>query len=179
MYLGYHGVVNGLDTLLDAIKVIQDQGYSDICFELVGDGVSKPQLIARSRELGLHNIQFLDPVPKTQVPRVLNRADALVSIHANALRFGVSANKLFDYMAAAKPIIFSGDTPNDIVQDARCGLSVPRGDSRELAHAIIQLAEISREERQCMGQHGRVYVEQYHDYAVLADHFQQCIEDLG
>ena len=179
MYLGSHGVVNGLDTLLDAIKLIQDQGYSDIYFELVGDGGSKPQLIASSRELGLHNIQFFNPIPKTQVHQALNRADVLVSIHANALRFGVSANKLFDYMASAKPIIFSGDAPNDIVRDARCGLSVPRGDSRELAHAIIRLAQISREERQCMGQRGRVYVEQYHDYAILADHFQQCIEDLG
>lgn len=178
VYLGSLGTANNLDVLLDAMQLVQAQGFPTIQCDLIGDGALKPQLIARSRELGLRNTRFLDPVPRAHVPDALGRADAGVFVSADVLRLGVSARKLFDYMASEKPIIFSGDTPHDIVQAAQCGLSVPFGDPEMLANAIIRLYRMSSVERKAMGQQGRAYVEQHHDHTILAQRLAETLEGL-
>jgi glycosyltransferase involved in cell wall biosynthesis len=178
VFLGSFGLSNNLDTLLDAIRLVQDRGYQNIRFDLIGDGTLKARLVTRSRELALRNTRFHKAVPRTQVPQVLSQADVAVCMSANVLRYGISARKLFDYMASARPIIFSGDTPNDIVQSARCGLSVPLGDAQKLANAIIRLHRMPLEERRAMGQQGRAYVEKHHDHSMLALRLVEMVGEL-
>lgn len=181
MYLGAHGQANALDVLLDAAKVAQDQGHREIEFILVGDGPEKPRLVERAKELGLTNMKFCDPVPKTKVSKTLGEATAAVFV-LNDLplyRYGISLNKLFDYMAAEKPLILAGYPVNNPVKQARCGLTVPPRNPEALAEAIIELSRMPKEEREAMGRRGREYVEKYHAIPVLADKLIQCIKELG
>ena len=78
MYLGAHGQANALDVLLDAARIVKERGYDDIRFVLIGDGPEKPRLIKMSKELGLENVEFRNPVPKSNVPDVLREADAFL-----------------------------------------------------------------------------------------------------
>lgn len=180
MYLGAHGPANALDVLLQAAQIIQAQGCQEIKFILVGDGPEKPSLIKLAERLELRNVEFRDPVRKDEVSKVLQEADAFVFNleRAEVFRYGVSSNKLFDYMAAGKPVIFSVRSSNNPVEEAHCGFTVPPRDPQALADAVIQLYQMSEEEREAMGRRGREYVEQYHAISVLAEKLIWCLEEI-
>jgi glycosyltransferase involved in cell wall biosynthesis len=179
MYLGAHGQANALDVLIQAAKVIQDQGYHEIRFILVGDGPEKPRLVALANELGLENIEFRESVTKSSVSKVLCEADALVAVvHPRFFTSGGSLNKLPDYMAAGRPVIFTASAANNPVEEARCGLTVPPQNPQALAEAVIKLYQMSPEERAEMGKRGREYVEKHHDIRKLAAHLERVLQSL-
>ena len=180
MYLGAHGQNDALDVLLQAAKIVQDRGFSDIGFILVGDGPEKARLIELAKESELRNVEFRDPVQKTQVSRILGEANALVLVlyDLSLYRYGISANKVFDYLAASKPLILAGDPVNNPVEEARCGLTVPPRNPEALAEAIIELSWMPREERETMGRRGREYVEKYHSIPVLVDKLESCLKEV-
>jgi len=181
IYLGAHGQANALDVLLEAAKVIQEQDYQDIRFILIGDGPEKPKLIELAQRLELRNVEFRDPVKKTEVPRALQDADATMFILQDLplYRYGISLNKLFDYLAARKPIILAGNPVNNPIEEAHCGLTVPPQDTNALAEAVIKLYQMSPEERESLGRRGREYVEKHHAIPVLAERLIQCIEAVA
>ena len=180
MYLGAHGQANALDVLLQAAKIVRDKGVRGIEFILVGDGPEKPKLTELARELGLTNVEFRDAVSKKEAPAVLCEADACVFTleKVEVFGYGISSNKLFDYMAAVKPVIFAVDASNNPVEEARCGLTVPPRDPQALAEVIIQLHQMRKEEREAMGRHGREYVEKHHSIPVLTDKLETCLEEV-
>jgi glycosyltransferase involved in cell wall biosynthesis len=180
MYLGAHGRANALDVLLQAAKIVQDQGHKDIRFILIGDGPEKPKLIELAEKLQLRNMEFREPVQKAVVPRVLQEANATVLILQDLplYRYGISLNKLFDYLAVGKPLIFGGNPANNPVEEARCGLTVPPRDPKALADAVIRLYQMPEEEREAMGRRGREYVERHHAIPLLADKLQRLLEEV-
>jgi len=181
MYLGAHGQANALDVLIQAAKLVQDRGYDAIRFVLVGEGPEKPRLIALAKELGLGNVEFREPVPKSEAPKVLCAADATVFIlHDSPLyNYGISLNKLFDYLAASKPLILAGNPANNPIEKAHCGLTVPPRDPQALADAVIKLYEMPKEEREAMGRRGREYVEKHHAMPVLANRLEQVLKEAA
>jgi glycosyltransferase involved in cell wall biosynthesis len=180
MYLGAHGQANALDVLLQAAKIVQERGLSEIEFILVGDGPEKPKLIELANDLGLGNVEFRDSVPKEEVPKVLDEADATVFILNDLAlyRYGISLNKLYDYLAAKKPLILAGNPVNNPAKEAQCGLTVPPRNPEALADAIIKLSQMPKEEREAMGRRGREYVEKYHSIPVLADKLESCLKEV-
>ncbi len=170
MYVGAHGEANNLDLLLDAASQIQQKGYSRIQFVFVGDGPEKERLQLRCKRMALVNTAFREPVAKRSIPNVLAGADALAFVlrDIGVFKYGISSNKLFDYLAAGKPVLFACDAVNNLVDEAQSGISIPPGNSTALTSAIIDLYQMSPENRTAMGRRGRAYVEQNYDYAVLA-----------
>jgi len=175
MYTGTLGVFYELDQLLKTAKIVQDKGYKDIKFIFVGSGVKKLELIEKSKELKLKNIQFVNPVPKIKMPSVLKDAGAFL-LKRNKIFYG-SSNKLMDYMASKKPVIFSTSTNDSVAQKAECGLSVTSGKAEDFAKSIINLYKMSPKQRAKMGQNGRRYVEKYYNIPVLATKLEEVIHE--
>ena len=180
MYMGAHGRANALDVLLQAAKIVQDRGNNVIRFVLVGDGPEKPRLMALAKELGLRNVEFREPVPKREVPKVLCVADTTIFIlHDLPLYdYGISVNKLFDYLAVGKPLILVGRPVNNPVEETHCGLTVPPRDPEALAEAAMKLFEMPPKEREAMGRRGREYVERRHDIRKLAAELENILQAL-
>jgi len=178
MYVGAHGRANGLDVVLDAARELQQRGYASIRFVFVGDGPEKPRLMYYCKELNLLNTEFRRPVAKVSIPIVLAESDVLVLVlrDINVFKYGISSNKLFDYLASGRPILFVCNASNNIIEEAQCGLSVPPENPEALADAIIRLYEMAPEEHRAMGERGRAYVERYHDYSVLARRLANMLE---
>jgi glycosyltransferase involved in cell wall biosynthesis len=176
VYAGNHGIANDLATVVEAARILAERG-SRVRFRLYGDGPTKPGLARRSAELGLTNIRFEAPVPKTQVPSVLADADAglLILRDSTLFRFGVSPNKVFDYMAAARPIVFCARAPGNPVELSSSGPIVPPGDPAALATAVEQLSAMPRAEREEMGLRGRRYVFEQHSLRALAGRLEQAM----
>lgn len=180
MYLGAHGKANALDVIIDTANIVQKKGFNDIRFILIGEGPEKSWLIRLASRFGLGNIEFLDPIEKYQVPRLLGTTDACIFNleKTGVFKYGISSNKLFDYMAAAKPIVFSTNSSNNPVQYAKCGISVPPRDPEALSEAIIRLYGMSERERSEMGLRGKHYVEVHHNWNLLADRFEKMLRKL-
>jgi glycosyltransferase involved in cell wall biosynthesis len=180
MYFGAHGTANGLDNILMALARLKDQALSKkIGLRLIGDGPLKPALRRLAAELMLENVSFEDPVPKAEIPRLAAEADAFVFnlVDSPVFKHGISSNKLFDFMAASRPIIFSCGAINNPVRDADAGLTVKPGSPDELAGAIAQVARMSNAERARLGANARRYVESNFDYRVISRRFATTLDE--
>lgn len=179
MYFGAHGPANGLETLLQAWHRLESRRPgAAIRLRLVGDGPAKASLRARARDLGLRGVEFEDAVPKRRIPELASSADAFVFTLADVpvFRFGISSNKLFDYLAAARPIVFSCASSNNPVEEAGAGITVPPEDPEALAAAMCRLLDAPVDERRRMGASGRDHVASNHDTAVLARRLAETLE---
>lgn len=171
MYTGAYGAANGLDTVLDAAKLLAvEVGAGEVRFRLVGDGPHKARLQERVREEGIAGVNFDAPVPKEQVHGLLQEADGFLMVLGDSpvFRWGISPNKLFDYLLAARPVLFGVNTPFNPVEEVNAGFTVPSEDAEALAVAVRQLRDTPIAERRAMGARGRAYVEANHDMKKLA-----------
>jgi len=179
MYMGSEGRANVLDDLLTAAGILQEEG-SPLRVVLVGDGKERARLEEEAQTLSLQNVAFVDAVPKRDVARLLPEADAFVALLEKTplYRYGISLNKLFEYMAAGKPVLLAGETAHNYVALAECGLVIPPRDPEALARAMAELAALSPAERAEMGQRGREYARAHHDWDLLAARFAGVPEDV-
>ena len=139
-YVGNIGLAQGLATLLDAADALRD---SRVKFLLVGEGTDKARLRKLARISGLENVKFIDGVPRQQVAPILAGCDALLLILRSDPLFDITIpSKLYEYMAAGKPIVCSvGGEAAGLVATAECGLTVNPSDGAELAQAIRRLMD--------------------------------------
>ena len=165
-FVGTLGRANVLETLIDAARLLDPD---EVRMVVVGHGPERSQLVERAA--GARNVAFVGPIPKGDVAAALQLFDACyVGYRRSPLyRFGVSPNKLYDYMAAGRPVLFAADAANQPVSEGDCGRTVAPEDPAALAAAIRSLAACSQAERERLGANARAYVEQHHDYTRLAD----------
>jgi len=179
LYAGAHGLANGLDTFLDAAH-LSLEAKDNITYRLVGDGPRKAGLEKRAQDEGLSNVEFKPSVAKSGVAGELVQADTFYMPLKNSpvFRLGISPNKLFDYMAAARPIIFAVNTERDPVREAGAGLSIEPEDAEALAQSLRTLKDLTPEARNEMGRNARQYVEANHSHTLLAQKFFHMLEGV-
>jgi glycosyltransferase involved in cell wall biosynthesis len=173
LYSGNHGLVNALDTVLDAARLLGD-GVA-IHWLLVGQGPEKQRLQRRARQARLKNLTFLSPVTRSQMPALTGAVDAgYVGLQRKDLfRYGVSPNKLFEYMAAGLPVIFAVETCDDPVAQAGAGFSIPAESPAVLAETVRELGAMAPGRLHAIGTRGRRHIEHTHSYAELARHYAE------
>lgn len=126
-------------------------------------------------------MRFEDPVPKARIPATAAEADAFIFnlIDADVFRYGISSNKLFDFLAAQRPVLFCCSSSNNPVAEARAGVTVRPQDPRALADAILELASLSPGERAGMGAAGRAYLEDNHSIDQLAARLAATLDECA
>jgi glycosyltransferase involved in cell wall biosynthesis len=169
MYVGGYSVEHDVVTIVRSASVLQKRGIQGIRFILVGNGIKRPECEREASMNGLSNIEFRDHVAKKDVPRIQTESDVLVAsvIDTPSFRFGLNLNKLFDYLASARPVIFSGNSPNNPVVESGAGFSVPPEDPEAMALALQRLLEMSPADRMDLGKRGRSYIENEFDIKEL------------
>ena len=174
-YLGGHALSNALDQLLDAAKLMQDK---NTVFVLIGKGVEKERLKKRAKDEHIANVFFLPPIPKTQVPNALKQADALYigAAPCSLYRFGVSMNKLYDYMMSGRPVLYGVVASNNEVEEAGCGFSFDSSKPEEIVSAIGKMMDMPKEDRDGMGANGKKWVIENCDYKKLAERFLDFVK---
>jgi glycosyltransferase involved in cell wall biosynthesis len=169
-YAGAHGLANALEHFVDAADRLKDY---PVTFVLIGQGPEKEKLIQKVKDRQQTNVLFLSPVEKKAMPAILKHLDVLYIglIDNPSFKFGVSPNKLMDYLMAARPIIYAINAGNDIVAESGCGISINPEKPSEIVEATLSLMKMSPEIRDQMGQKGKEYVMANHDYRILAQRF--------
>lgn len=178
LYAGAHGMSNDLGVVLEAAQRLRDT--PGICFVLLGDGKEKTALELQAKELELPNLRFVPSIPKAEMPNALAAADACIAIlKPIPLYATVYPNKVFDYMAAGRPVLMAIDgVARQVVEKAEAGIFCQPGDPAKLADAVRELAADPAHARQ-MGANGRRYIEEHFDRVKLADQLVDLIEKLG
>ncbi len=176
LYIGTHGISQGLTSVADTAARLTGE---PIRFAFVGEGADKERLRRRVTELGLRNVTMLPGVPHEQVPALLAAADiCLVPLRDVPLFSSFIPSKMFEYLAAGRPIL--GAVAGEAAQILReaCAWVVPPADSEALAAAIRTLAA-DPQRRQAMGLQGRCYVEKYFDRGTLARLYRKLLDAPG
>ena len=170
-YIGLHGIAQGLDVVLDAAPALPD-----VLFILVGEGPRKRALMAESERRGCANVRFFDEVPGAKVAEVMAAADALlVTLSAAPVFTTFVPSKLFDAMAAARPVVLMVDgEARRILDRARAGVFVTPGDAAGLAAAVAALQN-DPAGRDRMGAAGRAFVAANYDRRRQAARFAQIV----
>jgi glycosyltransferase involved in cell wall biosynthesis len=171
-YIGTFGLANSLGDLLESASILKKQ-CPEISFVLIGKGSEKDSLVALQKKMQLNNLVIIESIPKKQVQSVLKMFDAcIITWRKQSLyQFGVSPNKIFDYMYAGKPVIQAIEAGNDIVADAKCGITVEPENPQAIAEGISTLFNMKEGERKTLGENGRKHVLENHVYEKLAKDF--------
>jgi glycosyltransferase involved in cell wall biosynthesis len=176
LYAGAFGVANGLELVLEAAHLLREE--KDIVFVLVGNGQAEAGLKARAAELGLPNVLFTGLRPKSEVPAVLAAADAGLMILRDIPLFRTACpNKLFDYMAAGRPVLinFSGEA-RELVERSGCGIYVRDSKPEALAEAVRRLRD-DPAERETMGRRARELAVAEYARPLQAARFEQVLRE--
>jgi glycosyltransferase involved in cell wall biosynthesis len=176
LYAGTHGVSQGLTSVADAAAALTGEA---IRFAFVGEGADKKRLQRQVAELGLRNVTMLPGVPHEQVPALLAAANiCLVPLRDVPLFSSFIPSKMFEYLAAGKPVVgaVAGEAAQ-ILREAGAWV-VPPADSQALAAAIRTLAG-DPQRQEAMGRQGRCYVEEYFDRGTLARLYRKLLDASG
>lgn len=176
-YSGAHGLSNDLNIVLQSAQILQSR--SDIVFVFVGDGKEKEGLIRQSKQMGLQNVLFLPSVSKDGMAEVLAGADACLAILKPLELYKTTyPNKVFDYMAAGKPVILAIDgVIREVVEEAKCGLFGQPGDPQAMADAVIWMADHPQDSLN-MGIAGREYLKSHYSRYQISQDLLHLLEKL-
>ncbi|RIE16001.1 glycosyltransferase family 4 protein [Candidatus Cryosericum septentrionale] len=176
LYAGSVGLFNRLDALLRAVNLVND---IPVQLVIIGQGFETETLKLLASNLGLKNVSFLSPVPRYQLHGLFALADiAYAGVGASPLcRYGISLNKLYEYMMAGVCVLFAGaaDVFNDLVSEAGAGLSVAHASPEDIADGIRRLHALSGEERTELGRRGAAYCQSHFAYGVLAERYEAAL----
>jgi glycosyltransferase involved in cell wall biosynthesis len=177
LYAGAHGMSNDLKVVLECADLLSQN--PTIQFVFLGDGKEKTNLQARAAEMGLKNVLFLPPVPKSGMAEALAGTDACIAILKPLEEYKTTyPNKVFDYMAAGRPVVLAIEgVIREVVEDADCGVFPRPGDAQDMAHAI-QFLESDRDHAVSLGMHGRQYLEEHFSREKLAEKLEKLFVDL-
>ena len=180
LYAGAHGMSNDLEVVLNAAQRLKgDPAATNIQIVLLGDGKEKPGLQRKAQEIGLTNVTFLPSIPKQEMPAALAAADACIAILKPLDEYKTTyPNKVFDYMAAGRPVVLAIDgVIRKVVEDGECGIFVEPGDATALANAILKFAWNPMTSRG-MGLNGRRYLEENFSRDQIAKRLINLFEEL-
>ena len=177
-YAGAIGYANDIGTILKAAKYLEK--YNNIKFIIAGDGMMRNKMINYANQLSLKNIQFIGAIPKKDMPDLLSNTDICIATLLNIPMFKTTyPNKVFDYMAAGKPILFCIDgVIRKVIEKADCGLYVEPSDHVQLAKNILKLSQDKKNINR-LGDNGRQYVEKHFNRSKQAILFKNLINNIS
>ncbi len=177
LYAGAHGMSNDLNIVLDSAGMLDS--IKNLQFVFLGDGKEKNALIAQAKKMQLSNVTFLPSVPKAGMAQILAGADACLAILKPLEEYKTTyPNKVFDYMAAGRPVVLAIDgVIRDVVEAAGCGIFAAPGNAEEIAKAIRTLAADAGLSR-AMGLRGRMYLEKNFSRAVIGEKLVRLLEGI-
>lgn len=176
-YLGAFGRVNRVDVIVEAAAAAERRAPGRVGVVLIGEGTER--LDVERLAMGNPAVSLERAVPKRFVPSILRALDATV-VHTTltpVYQYGISFNKLFEYMAAERPVVFACESAYDPVQANGAGLTVRPDDPEHLADAFLELAGATPGSLAAMGTAGRSYVAREHNFEHLGLTLHSVIEE--
>lgn len=165
-----------LDYLLKCFSKVQDL---EVYFAIIGEGHEKERIKKLADELRVSNIKFFPAIDKHLIPKALAlSAAAVAAVHEELpiYQYGLSMNKLNDYLASGVPTVFACSAKS-VVQDAG-HFAIPMGDQNMLAEAIERVRHLTEEEREALKRKAKAVICADYDYPEIGRKYLRMMEDL-
>ncbi len=175
VYTGALGLVNGMQLLIDTARLLKDE--RDLEFVIYGDGNEREILEKQAENLP---VRFMGRVEKKYIPGILDKADLTLMLTKKTpmhYKYGVSLNKLFEYMASGTPILSNIETRFDIVEDVGAGRTIGSENPEDLAKEILYFKNLSESENEKYCLRAREGAATY-DFKVLSQKLEKIFLDL-
>lgn len=167
LYAGLHGLAQGLEQILESASRTR---HLPVHYVLAGDGPAKSALIKLAKDRDLKNVSFFDGRPYDRVPEMLAAADILMVPLLGTLP-GAVPSKLYEAMAAAKPVILAAEgEAAGIVRGCGCGIVVKPKDTEQFVEAVEVLSRDAGL-RKTMGDAGKAEVKKRYDRRKIQEEF--------
>ena len=157
-----------MKTLIEAAKQLQN--IPKYRFIFYGDGAQREQLEQQVKQQEIKNVVFKEKwIPLAECAWIVSQATVNVMNYSKGFAYmGVSAGKLFQYLAAGKPIVCNVKISyDDIITDNNLGVARDLITAEEFVTEIRRIAEQSQELYDEMCKRVRE-VATHFDYKVLA-----------
>ncbi|HQS71846.1 MAG TPA: glycosyltransferase family 4 protein [Sulfurovum sp.] len=176
LYAGTHGLANDLEVLIDTALYLRHETH--LHFTLMGEGPRKRLLQEKAEAYHLNNITFLPMVQKSEVMDYLKSADLLyVGLKDLPLyRYGMSMNKIFEYMAAKKPVLFVSNIDDNLIISCNAGKVVKNYKVEEVAKTIQTFSKMLPKQREVYAKNGYECVQQHFSIEVLTDKMESVLK---
>jgi colanic acid biosynthesis glycosyl transferase WcaI len=163
MFAGNIGSSQDFETIVKAAEILKN--YSDLIFLILGNGLMRDWAESEVKRIGMEKtFIFLGSKPIETMPNYYSRADVMLLSLTNTDLFGITVPAKFQtYLASGKPVLASvnGEVAR-IVDEYGAGISVPAGEPKLLADAILKFKNASSEELNQMGVNAkRCHAENY------------------
>ena len=170
-YLGGFGLEHDPINIIRAAKILKEDNFSKIKFVLIGDGPKKQSCEDLAKKYLLNNIEFKDVIPKEQVQETLSKSDLLLVciIDSPVYKYGINLNKIYDYLLSGRPIIFSGNSPNDPIRESGSGMSITPENPLLLKESLVHFFTMKPDKRAVLGKKGTSYAKNNFDIHLLVD----------
>jgi glycosyltransferase involved in cell wall biosynthesis len=169
MFAGNIGSAQAVEVIVEATSLLKE--YTDIHFVILGEGSRWEWMRQEVRRRELNNLHLPGRFPVENMPGFMQKASALLVTLADQEIFNATIpSKVQAYLAAGRPILacLNGEGAN-LIMEAGAGLAVPAEDGRALADAVLRMYHMSSEERESMGERGRLFYKQHFVHDMLVD----------
>ena len=176
VYTGSIRKVNNLGIVLDVAKKVKNPS---VRFLIWGDGDELEKLQERVRKEEVHNVIFKGRVEKIYIPAITSKASMNYAHNGQSqmLYYGISFNKMFEYLAAGKPVLCDFASKYNPVLQEKAGITVEEGSVEKIAQAIDQFTNLSKEELAYYGRNARTASQKY-DFKELTSSLIKVIETI-
>ena len=176
-YTGGLGAANAVQSLLAAAEEL---ARHDVAVILVGKGPRRAELNDYVANRELSNVFIFDAVTKSEVIPITRSFDLAFAggVERRVHHYGISPNKVFDYMMSETPILLCYNTQDDFVERLGCGITVNKPTGSTVATAAMEFFALSDEQKQQMGWKGRRAVLEQYEYQVLAGALLNVVDRL-
>jgi glycosyltransferase involved in cell wall biosynthesis len=175
VYIGRFSNDHDTDLIVKVANILKDK--KKFIFKLYGDGYNKNKTIQLAKKLNLKNIFFYDFVNKSKISNILENASICLAPITDSLAYqwGINLNKIYDYMKAAKPIIFSGNVNNNTVYKSQKKYCYKSGDYKSVAKGILSISALSQNSQLKIGKNNHLYLKRNNDLTILSINYNKII----
>lgn len=168
VYLGSINKANQVQTLIDAAALLKDN--PKYRFFIYGNGAHREFLEQYVKDSHIDNVIFKEKrIPYEECAWVVSQATVnIMNYEKNFGWMGVSSGKMFQYLAAGKPIVCNIDIAyDDVITMNKLGVARDLETAKDFAAEIRRIAEQPQDEYEAMCHRVREVAKQF-DYKVLA-----------
>lgn len=176
LYTGAVRMVNQVEKLVRAARVCKEKNCNHIKFIIIGDGDEKQKLIEYASRHNLDNVIFKDRVLKKYIPNILSKGDlnAVTVKDTDIGKYGVSWNKLFEYMASGRPVIVNYNMNYNLVEEYDIGTCRCFESDEAFADEIIRISRMPEGEYRRLSDNAIAAARNF-DYEVLTNRLEDII----
>ncbi len=161
LYAGNLGIVQSLDTIINAANKLQENGRKELNFIFLGGGAEENRLRSLVEKKKLMNVKFISRVNSNEVSKYLKASDfLLVHLKKNDLFKITIPSKILAYLKSGKPILMGleGDA-KDILINAKAGYTFEPDNVNDLLLKLESILKLSKTDIDILGDNGKLYYE--------------------